>query len=116
MKFTRAHPETGTVRVHAILSNPDKLLLPGMFTHVRMFFGEPQVLLEVPDKTVIEHDGIAYVLALTGDNRVEKRSIKWGMFEGRMLVEEGLRPDDRVVISSTQRLQVGERVEPERVK
>jgi multidrug efflux system membrane fusion protein len=107
-------PKTGTIRVHAALSNPDKLLLPGMYTRVRMFFGAPRVLLEVPRSALREGEGFS-VLVLTDQNRVKERSVKVGVFEGHQLVEEGLRPEDWVVVDDYQHLRPGDRVEPERV-
>src|SRR5262249_2061071 len=75
----------------------------------------PRSLLEVPGNAVRRDKGHHYVLVITDQNRLEKRSIKIGSFEGQGLVEEGLRADDWVVIGDVKDLQAGERVQPERV-
>jgi RND family efflux transporter MFP subunit len=108
-------PKTGTIRVHATLSNPDKLLLPGMYTRVRMFFGAPRLVFEVPRSAWYEGEGF-YVLVLTDQNRLEQRSVKVGQFEGHQLIQEGLRPNDWVVVDVIDGIgRPADRVEPERV-
>ena len=42
----------GRVIVHGVLPNADGLLLPGMFVRVRMPFGPPRPVLEVPDEAL----------------------------------------------------------------
>jgi multidrug efflux system membrane fusion protein len=110
----RINPETGKIRVHATLPNKAKLLLPGMYARIRMFFGPPRTLLEVPDSAVRVAHNRHYVWVITDQNRVRPRRINIGSFEGQMLVEEGLRPDDWVV-TDAKALSEGERVQPERV-
>jgi multidrug efflux pump subunit AcrA (membrane-fusion protein) len=105
-------PATGTIGVHGVLPNGDGLLLPGMFVRVRMTFGPPRPELEVPDEAVGCDQGKPYVWVVNDRNIVEWRMVRLGAMDGSMrIIEEGLRPEDRVVISGAKGLKPGDHVE-----
>jgi RNA polymerase sigma-70 factor (ECF subfamily) len=113
-------PKNGTITFHGVLPNPEHLFLPGMFVGVRMPFGKPRSVLEVPDSAVQQEGSPAgaksYVLVVSGRNVVERRDVKVGQADaGRWQIESGLRPEDWVVVSGLTRLHPGDRVEPRRV-
>jgi RNA polymerase sigma factor (sigma-70 family) len=95
----RIDPETGTVQAHAILPNPDRLLLPGMFVRVRIPFGPPQKVLEIPDEAVLSDKGKHYLLVVTDKDIVERRAVSLGAADGDMrIIEKGVSPDDWIVV------------------
>jgi multidrug efflux system membrane fusion protein len=105
---------SGTIGVHGILSNADDLLLPGMFVRVRMTFGPPLPVLEVPEEAVGKGKENSFVWVINDRNIVERRAIQTGAMDGGMrIIEEGLHPKDRVVIAGAKELKPGDQVEPQ---
>lgn len=105
---------TGTVRLRAVVPNPDGLLLPGMFVRAVVEQGvDPEGLL-VPQRGVTRNArGEALVLRLDDDNKVEQRVIETGGTVGdQWIVLSGLSAGDRVVVEGTQKVRPGSVVKP----
>ncbi|HEV3237897.1 MAG TPA: efflux RND transporter periplasmic adaptor subunit, partial [Gemmataceae bacterium] len=66
----------GTIRARAKLANRDGLLLPGMFARVRVSFGRPRLVIEVPRKALGRDGGKDYVLVVNDQNHVERRNVQ----------------------------------------
>ena len=100
--------ETGTVELRAEFPNPQNLLLPGEFVRARIFAGQVQNGLTVPQRAVslTEDGGTVYVVDREGQAAV--RPVKLGaMVEGRWIVESGLKVGDRVIVSNLQKIRPG---------
>jgi len=109
---SRVDQSTGTLKIRAVFSNEQGLLLPGLFGRVRVPLLKKEALL-VPELSV----GIAqvgrYVLVVNKDNIVEQRIVKTGPLEETLrVIEEGLTPGDRVVVNGIQRARPGAKVTP----
>jgi len=105
---------TGTLAVRGILSNPDRVLLPGFFVRVRVPFDKQQDALLVPDVALGSDQAGRYVLVVNGDNVVEQRKVQTGPLEGELrVIETGLKPDDRVVTAGLLRAIHGQKVDPQ---
>lgn len=104
---------TGTLRVEALFPNPRNLLRPGQFLRVHVHIGTRQGALLVPQRAVSELQG-SYQLAVVGpDNRVDVRTVKAGERFGPLwVIDEGLRPGERVVAEGVQKVKQGETVAP----
>src|ERR1700723_2671299 len=108
---------TGTLAVRGILSNPDRVLLPGYYVRVRVPFDQQQDALLVPDIALGSDQGGRYVLVVNGDNVVEQRKVQIGQVGGELrVIESGLKPDDRVVIAGLLRAIPGQKVDPQTKK
>jgi RND family efflux transporter MFP subunit len=95
----RVDAETGTVRLRAVLPNPNKLLLPGMFIRVRLLIGPPHKALLVPEQAIVTEDGRTFLFVVNENNLVERRLIALGQsHDGLRTVKEGLKADSQVVI------------------
>jgi RND family efflux transporter MFP subunit len=105
---------TGTLPVRAIFQNADRALLPGNFVRVRVPIDQvPQALL-VPEVALGSDQGGRYVLVVNGDNVVEQRKVGAGQVVADMrVIDSGLKPDDRVVVSGLIRAIPGEKVDPQ---
>ncbi|HEY7153180.1 MAG TPA: efflux RND transporter periplasmic adaptor subunit, partial [Gemmataceae bacterium] len=57
----QVNPETGTLRMRAVLSNKDGLLMPGLFVRVRLAMGAPRKALTVPEQAVMVEGGEKFV-------------------------------------------------------
>ncbi len=111
----RFSPQSGAVRVRGRFPNPDRLLLPGMFARVRLTFGLPRAVLEVPAEAVFAEQGTAYVLVANEHNVAERRAVTLGPADqGIRVVEKGLCADDWVVIAGLGGVRAGDPVEPRR--
>lgn len=100
---------TGTITVRGTFSNPDspskrRLLKPGMFVRVHFPVGEPHEALLVSEKALGTDQGRKYVLVVNDKNIVEYRPVATGPLQddGLRVIEDGLKPDERVIVSGLQ--------------
>ncbi len=99
--------------VHCALADPERLRLPGMVAQVRVPLGKPRSALEVPTGALRTGDSPARVWVVNQQNIVEERLVKLGPDDDDMrVVEEGLQPDDQVIVGVLPRLQPGVAVAP----
>lgn len=106
---------TGSVTLRAVFSNPQRLLLPGMFVREEIEEGIQRDALLVPQLGV-SHDqkGEATALVVGPDNVVELRILEADRAVGdKWLVTEGLKTGDRVIVEGLQLAQPGIKVEPQ---
>jgi RND family efflux transporter MFP subunit len=108
-------PTTGTIQVRGLFDNPNRDLLPGFFARVRVpvAFGA-QNILAVPNRAVSEDQAGKYLLVVNKDDVVEQRRVKTGqLLVGDLrVIESGLKPDDRVVLTTNGNAVPGAKVVP----
>jgi RND family efflux transporter MFP subunit len=105
---------TGTLVVRGVIPNPDRVLLPGYYVRVRVQVEQEQNAVLVPDTAQGSDQGGRYVLVVNKDNVVEQHRVRPGQLEGTLrVIEEGLKPDDRVVIGGLLRAIPGQKVDPQ---
>lgn len=105
--------QTGSIRLAGLFPNPANILRPGQYGRVRFVsYIRPGALL-VPQKAVTELQGIYQVAVVSNDNKVSLKTVKVGEQTGSMwIVEEGLRPGERVVVEGVQKARDGMVVNP----
>jgi membrane fusion protein (multidrug efflux system) len=103
---------TGSVTLRAVVPNPDKLLMPGMYVRAVLQEGVNATALLVPQQAVTRApDGSASALVIDGESKVARRAIHVGRAVGtRWQVLEGLAAGDRVMTEGSQRVKVGDKV------
>lgn len=95
---------TGTVRVRAVVDNPDGHLTPGLFAKVKLETGAPQARVLISDQSIGTDQGSRYVLVVGKDNKTEYRPIELGVvIDGLRVVEQGLQPGERIVVKGLAR-------------
>ena len=105
---------TGTLPVRGVLPNSDRALLPGFFVRVRVPIDQEQNALFVPDVALGSDQAGRYLLVVNGENVVEQRKVRVGPLEGELrVIEEGLKPDDRVITAGLLRAIPGQKVDPQ---
>jgi membrane fusion protein (multidrug efflux system) len=106
-------PTTGTLAVQFTFPNPDRLVRPGQYGRARFEAEVKKNALLVPQRAVQELQNL-YSLAVVGpDNKVEFRSVKVGpRVDGQWVIEEGLKPGEKVVVEGLQRIRDGAIVSP----
>lgn len=107
--------QTGTILVRGVFSNPDRVLLPGLFVRIQIPTGRvDQNALLVPDRALGQNQAGRYLLVLNQDDVVEQRKVEVGQQTGELrIISSGLKPDDRVVVSGIQRAIPGKKVAPQ---
>ncbi len=105
---------TGTLPVRGVLPNSDRALLPGFFVRVRVPMDQVQNALFVPDASLGSDQAGRYLLVVNGENIVEQRKVRVGPLDGGLrVIEEGLKPDDRVITAGLLRAIPGQKVDPQ---
>lgn len=108
-------PGSGTLQVRGVFANPKNVLLPGLFVRLRVPLEQREDALLVSERALGVDQGGPYVLVVNAGDVVEQRSVRTGaLVEGLRVIEEGLKPDDRVVVNGIQRARQGAKVTPVR--
>ncbi len=106
--------KTGTVLIRAEFENPDRLLLPGQFVNVVIERKEAIDAVMIPQAAVLTDQGGAYVLLVNDEDKVEARRITTGQrFGPNLVVSEGLKAGERVILYGVQKVRPGLTVKPE---
>ncbi len=106
-------PTTGALRVEALFPNPDHALRPGQFARVRVKFATKKDALLVPQRAVSELQGSYQVVVVGSDDKGHIQPVKVGERSGAMwIIEEGLKPGERVVVEGIQKVKEGTAVNP----
>jgi RND family efflux transporter MFP subunit len=104
---------TGTLQVRGSFENAKAGLLPGYFVRVRVPLRSEPALL-IPAVAVGSDQAGRYVLTVNADNVVEQRRVQLGQVVGEMqVVESGVKPDERVVVSGILDAVPGQKVDPQ---
>ncbi len=106
-------PSTGAILVQAAFPNPEKLLRPGQFAKVRATVDVLENGILVPQRCVMELQGIHSVYVVNDENKIESREIKIGPTINEFwLVESGLKAGEKIVYEGLQKVRSGMTVEP----
>jgi membrane fusion protein, multidrug efflux system len=99
---------SGTIRLKAVFDNKNHALWPGQSVSTRLLVTTLKDATVIPDDAV-QHgaDGL-YAFAVNGDNTAELRKIKVSKsIDGRSVVDGGLKPGERVIVSGQYKVQPG---------
>ena len=111
LKFSEAFVDesTGSVTLRTLFPNPKLTLLPGMFVRAALQEGVKDSAILVPQRGVTRNpQGGAMVMTVGADEKVEPRMIKTERtVGGNWLVDEGLKPGDRVILEGLQKARPG---------
>jgi len=105
-------PRTGTLALRATFPNPSRLLRPGQYTRLRVLLEDREAVV-VSQAAIQESQGSASLFVVGPDQTVQARTVRMGPRVGPLwVVEEGVKPGERVVIKGLQQVRAGMRVEP----
>jgi len=106
-------PTTGTLGVQIIFPNPELILRPGQFGRAKALLEMKPGALLVPQRAVQELQNLYSVAVVDDSGKVSFRNVKVGpRVESMWVIEEGLKPGERVVVEGLQRVQDGMTVTP----
>ena len=118
----KVNPRTGTLRIRGVIENPVvkgkdfRLLSPGLFARVRLPLGEPHRALLVTERAIDTDQGQKILYVVDAKNKVDSRPVRLGaIHDGLRAIEEGLEPDERVIVVGLQQVRPGAVVEPKLV-
>jgi RND family efflux transporter MFP subunit len=104
---------TGTLAARAVLPNPGRVMLPGLFVRVRVPTGKQENALLVPDAALGTDQSGRYLLVVGKDNVVEQHNVEVGVREGTLrVINKGIKADDRIIVSGLLRAVPGQKVDP----
>jgi RND family efflux transporter MFP subunit len=114
----RVDPNTGTLKVRAVLPNPvvvndDRLFGPGLFVRIRLPLGEPHPALLVSERAVGTDQGQKFVYVVNDKNEVALQPVTLGQaHDGLRVVTDGLKGGEKIVVTGLQRVRPGAAVKP----
>jgi membrane fusion protein, multidrug efflux system len=101
-------PTTGTLAVQISFPNPERLLRPGQYGRVRFASEIRRDALLVLQRAVQELQDRYNIAVVDDQNKVSIRGVKVGPRVGDLwVIDEGLKPGERVVVEGLQRLRDG---------
>jgi membrane fusion protein, multidrug efflux system len=106
-------PQTGSFALRAVVPNPHRMLLPGMYVRAVLERGEREGLLAPQRAIARDPKGNGVALVVTADNKVEQRTVTTARTIGdQWLIEDGLKAGERVIVEGLQKVQPGMQVRP----
>ena len=99
---------TGAMLVQASFPNPEKLLRPGQFTRVRIKIQVVKDAILIPQRSVMEIQGLHNVFVVDSNNKIVTREIEVGSKLGSFwMTKQGLKPGEQVVYEGLQKVRDG---------
>ena len=103
---------SGTIRLRAVVANAGQFLTPGMFGNMRLSTGQATAALLVPDSAVQTDQARKIVLVAGKNGNVTPHPVVTGpLVDGLRVIRSGITTADRVVISGTQMVMPGVKVQ-----
>jgi membrane fusion protein (multidrug efflux system) len=99
---------TGAMLVQGSFPNPEGLLRPGQFAKVRIKIQVVKDAIMIPQRCVMEIQGLHNVFVVDSNNTIQTRDIQVGEKVGSSwMVTKGLKPGEKVVYEGLQRVKDG---------
>jgi membrane fusion protein (multidrug efflux system) len=106
--------KTGTITTVGLFPNPGNVLRPGQYAKVRAATSIVRGALLVPQRAVNELQGTEQIAVVDASDTVAVRAVTTGARVGSdWVIDNGLKPGDRVVIEGFAKVKNGEKVVPE---
>ncbi|MBY0525509.1 MAG: efflux RND transporter periplasmic adaptor subunit [Gemmataceae bacterium] len=113
----RVDAETGTWRLRAQFPNGRDVLAPGLYVRVRLPIGSSFPALLVGEQALGTNQGQRFVYVVESENKVAERRVEVGrLHDGLRVINDGLKPGEKVVVSGLQRVRPGIVVTPKLVE
>jgi membrane fusion protein (multidrug efflux system) len=110
-------PTTGAIQLTGLFPNPGNTLRPGQYAKVRAAISVRSGVLMVPQRAVIDTQGTYTVPVVDPNNTVRFARVTAGDRVGsNWIIEDGLKPGERVVTDGLFQIRPGALVNPKRGK
>ena len=112
---TSLDASTGTMELRALLPNPQKILVPGLFVRARVAISPPTPQLTVPTTAVLYDQIGPYVFVVNAAKQVVLSRVTLGAVEqNRQAILTGIKAQDDVIVDGLQNATPGDVVAPKR--
>jgi membrane fusion protein (multidrug efflux system) len=102
---------TGTINIRGVFPNPSDLLRPGQYAKVRALIDTKKEALLIPQRAVLDQQGVHLVAVVGADETVDLRKVRVGERVGPLwIIEQGLKPGERVIVEGIDRVKSGQKV------
>jgi multidrug efflux system membrane fusion protein len=99
---------SGTIRLKAVFDNKDHALWPGQSVSTRLLVKTLKGATVAPDDAIQHSTNGLYAYVVKQDNKAELRKVKVSQsIDGRSVVDEGLKPGERVITGGQFKVQPG---------
>jgi RND family efflux transporter MFP subunit len=106
------NPNSRTLKIEIDIPNEDLTLLPGMYVDAELQLKQPSTV-EVPASALLFREAGPQVAVITGNNRVEFRSVTIAHDNGDFVqIGKGLKPSERVALNISSQISDGDEVTP----
>lgn len=110
-------PSTGAMTFETAFPNPDKLLRPGQFVKVGLVTDIRKNAIIIPQRAVIEMQGIFQVYVVDKNNTVQMQIIKpSASYKNGYVIEEGLKNGYRIAFGGNSSMKNGSLITPKIIK
>ena len=105
------NPNTGTFAVRATVPNPDRELLPGQHTQVKLVLDIIPKAVVIHEKSIQVEQGGTYVMVAMPDGTAERRFIVTGArHETDVVVDSGLVAGEEIISEGIHKVRHGQRI------
>ena len=109
-------PQSGTVRMRALLANPQGQLMPGQFARLQLGQAQTRDAILVEERSIGTDQDRRYVMVVDDQNKVSYRQVSLGArVDAQRIVTSGLAEGDRIIVEGLQRVRPGTLVTPQAV-
>jgi membrane fusion protein, multidrug efflux system len=103
--------QSGTTTVRVEFPNPEEMLIPGMTVSLAVLNQDIGEQVVIPYKAVTEQLGEYFVYVVQGDSVVQQNVDLGTRLSGNVVVREGLKEGQNIVVEGIQRLRQGAKVQ-----
>jgi len=106
-------PKTGSINIQVAFPNPERVLRPGGYGNIKAVVRTQRGALAIPQRAITELQGRTMVAVVDNNGMVAIKGVKTGERVGPLwVIEDGLKPGDRVVAEGIQKVRDGMLVTP----
>lgn len=107
------NPQTGTIALRAVFPNPDGLIKPGNFANVNLVLMEDENGIMIPQSATTQIQGKNFAFVVDQGNKVHRVPILLSRaINNNIIVANGLKVGDRILLEGFQKFQEGMPVTP----
>ena len=105
---------TGSINFKAEFSNPNGLLLPGLFAKIRAVVEVRKNAILVPQRAITDLMGKKMVTVVLPDNTTEQRVVKVGaQVDNLALIDSGVKAGETIIVEGSNKVAPGQTVKAE---
>lgn len=114
-KFTQraVNSQTGAVVIRVLFPNPERYLKPGQYVRVDANVGGDIGVVLVPQRAVIQSQGVNSIYVVGKDSTVHYRAVELGdTYGAEWIILEGIKSGERVLTEGLQKVRSGMKIIP----